>query len=175
MTQGYTKSLVFTALFAGLAYVSNLFMLIVPNVSPAFFIIFLAGYILGSRWGFISGGLGFFLISYFSPYGMAMLPLLAVQIICGGLVGIIGALARIIFPVKASDLRTYVFYGFWGFAATSIYMGAVSLADALLFGPFKERFLISLGFSMLTIVSNIIIFAFLTPLNKTLREFVKRV
>ena len=175
MTQGYTKSLVFTALFAGLAYVSNLFMLIVPNVSPAFFIIFLAGYILGPRWGFLSGGLGFFLISYFSPFGMAMLPLLAVQIMGGGVTGSIGALARNIFPVRLNDWRTYMLYGFWGFAVTSIYMGAVSLADALLFGPFRERFLIGLGFSILTIGSNIIIFSLLTPLNKSLREFVKRV
>jgi hypothetical protein len=175
MRQGYTKSLVFTALFAGLAYAGNLFMLILPNVSPAFFIVFMAGYVLGLQWGFIAGGLGFFLISYFSPYGMAMPPLLAVQIIFGGFVGICGALAMSIFPAKLRDWKSYIIYAFWGFATTSIYMGAISLADAALFGPFRERFLLSIGFSMLTIISNIIIFILLAPLNETVREMFKRV
>ena len=44
MTSGYTKALVLTALFAGQAFIANFFMLFLPNVSPAFLVIFIAGY-----------------------------------------------------------------------------------------------------------------------------------
>jgi ECF transporter, substrate-specific component len=172
MIRGYTKSLVFTALFAGLAYISNFFVLIIPNVSPAFFVIFMAGYFLGFRWGAVTGSLSFFFISYFNPYGMAMLPLLAAQILGGTIVGLCGALAFYIFPIKLKDWRTYPLYALWGIISSSIYMGLVSLADAVLFGPFQERLLISLGFSMLTIVSNLIIFPVLAPLINSVREIV---
>jgi len=172
MIKGYTKSLVFTALFAGLAYVSNFLMLIIPNVSLAFFVVFMAGYFLGFRWGAVSGGLTFFLISYFNPYGMAMLPLIIVQILGGAIVGLCGAAAYRIFQIRIKDWRTYPLYSLWGIIASSIYMGLISLADAVLFGPFKERILISLGFSILTIVSNLIIFPVLAPLINSVREIV---
>jgi uncharacterized membrane protein len=174
MTSGYTKALVLTALFAGQAFIANFFMLFLPNVSPAFLVIFIAGYSLGISRGMLSGGLGFFLISYFNPYGMPLLPLLAGQIIFGASVGLCGAVAARITPIKLHSWPTYPLYALWGVLASATYMGGISLIDALLLGPFKQRFLISLGFSMLTIVSNLIIFPLLAPLIKSVREMAGR-
>ncbi len=60
MTSGYTKALVLTALFAGQAFIANFFMLFLPNVSPAFLVLFTAAFSLGSGGGMLAGGLGFF-------------------------------------------------------------------------------------------------------------------
>ena len=174
MTSGYTRSLVLTALFAGLAFIANFFMLFLPNVSPAFLVVFIAGYTLGTGWGMLAGGLGFFLISYFNPYGMPLLPLMAGQILFGACVGLCGALAIRITPIKLQNWPTYALYALWGALASALYMGSVSLIDALLLGPFKQRFLISMGFSILTILSNLIIFPLLVPLMKSVREMAGR-
>lgn len=166
MTIGYHKSLVLTALFGGLAYLANFFTLVITNLTPAFFIIFLAGYLLGFRWGFISGALGFFLIAYFNPLGLTLIPILIGQIVCGGIVGAGGGLARKIFPVIVKDWRTYIIYALWGLILPGFYMVAVSLIDAFMYGPFRERFLVGLSFSILTFISNMIIFPVLTPVIK---------
>lgn len=174
MTSGYTKSLVLTALFAGQAFIANFFMLFLPNVSFAFLVIFIAGYSLGISRGMLSGGLGFFLISYFNPYGLPLLPLLAGQIALGACVGLCGALAARITPIKLHSRAIYPLYALWGVLASGVYMGGVSLIDALLLGPFKQRILVSLGFSILTILSNLIIFPLMVPLIKSVREMAGR-
>jgi len=173
MTVGYYKSLVLTALFGGLAYLANFFMLIIPNLTLAFFIVFLSGYLLGYRWGFVSGALGFFLISYFNPMGMAMIPILLGQIVFGGITGAGGGLARNIFPVKTKDWRTYLLYALWGLLLSGIYMSVVSFIDAVMYGPFRERFLVGLSFSILTIISNMIIFPIMTPVIKFTSELIE--
>ncbi|MBD3380656.1 MAG: ECF transporter S component [candidate division Zixibacteria bacterium] len=170
MNSTAVRALVISALLAGLAYVSNFMMLVIPNVSLAFFVVFLAGYSLGLGWGLITGSISFFLISYFSPFGMALFPLLGVQIICGAICGAFGSIAYKAYRVRLKDPITYLIYALWGGVVTTIYMGGVSVADAYLFGPFKERLTISLGFSILTIVSNLIIFPLLVPVLMTVRE-----
>lgn len=170
MNSTAVRALVTSSLLAGLAYVSNFMMLVIPNVSLAFFIVFLAGYSLGLGWGLITGSLSFFLISYFSPFGMALFPLLAVQVICGAVVGAFGSIAYKAYQARLRDPMTYIIYALWGAVATTVYMGGISVADAFLFGPFKERLIISLGFSILTIVSNLIIFPLLVPVLRTVRE-----
>jgi len=170
MTIGYHKALVLTALFAGLAYIANNLMLILPNISLAFFIVFLAGYALGSKWGGVTGILAFFLISYFSPFGLAMPQLLAGQLICGGIIGVGGGVAYKIFPVKMKIWWLYPVYALWGLALTGLYMGVISAIDAFIFGPFTERFLLGLGFSILTIVSNLIIFPIMMPILNFVKE-----
>ena len=172
MIVNYTRALVISALLAGLAFVANFLLLLLPNVSLAFFIVFLAGYVLGYGWGMLTGGLAWFLISFYNPYGMAMLPLLIVQILCGALIGLCWAFARKLYAVKVKNWQTYIIYALWGGFVSAVFMGGVSVADAFLFGPFKERLLLGLGFSMLTVLTNIFIFPILSPLVKYVKEIV---
>ncbi len=175
MSSGYAKYLVLAALFAGLAYVANFLFLFLPNISPAFIIIFMAGYILGFAWGAASGATGFFLIAYLNPYGLSLLPLLVIQVIGGIIIALCGASAKKITPIRLNQWFGYTIYAFWGFAVSSIYMGFLSITDAFLFGPFVERFLISIGFSIVTIVSNLIIFPILMPLIKSIDDLTGRI
>jgi len=146
------------AIFSALAYVLALLSLYIPNVSLSFIAVFACGALYGPKTGLSAGALGMFLWSVFNPYGMAVFPVTLAQIIGMIIVGALGGLiASLALMKKILPLGFWIF-GLMGLVSGLVYQLLVSGVNAWLFGPFWQSLEAGLAFSLLTIVSNAIIF-----------------
>ncbi|MGH8015977.1 MAG: ECF transporter S component, partial [Candidatus Zixiibacteriota bacterium] len=148
-------------LFAALIYVISWGTLPVPNVKPAFFIIFSAGYLWGLLPGFLVGAIGMGLWTFFNPFGPAPLPIAAAQVLCAGLCGILGFNFRRLINPNSTNWQSYFFLIAAGVICTLVFFVPVSAVDAWLFQPFRERFIASMFFTIYPLVANILIFPLL--------------
>jgi hypothetical protein len=148
------------ALFSALIYVLSYATAYLPNVSFVFFIVFAGGYLWGAGPGVMIGLLGMWLSSSFNPFGPAALPLLAAQMIGAGFGGLVGAFLHRQSSHGAEPPGT-VRLVLAAIVCTVAYYLPVNGVDAWLFQPFWPRFIGSLGFSAISIVSNAIIFPLL--------------
>jgi len=149
------------ALFAALIYVLSWLTAWLPNVNLIFFVVFSAGFLWGALPGALTGAVGMGLWTSFNPYGPAMFPIAAAQVIGAGLGGLVGAgfraagthrlrpIARSAALIAAAVISTLVFYL------------PVSAADAWMFGPFWPRFAGGMVWSGWSLVSNAVIFPLL--------------
>jgi uncharacterized membrane protein len=152
------------ALFSALAYVLALASIYIPNVSLSFIVVFTAGALFGAGGGLAVGGIGMFLWTILNPYGMATLPITIAQITGMMLVGLLGASVN-----RSATLESVRARGFWmmallGLIAGLIFQIIVSGVSAWVFRPFWESLYAGLTFSLLTIISNAIIFPACYPL-----------
>ena len=88
---GRLRILTRVAVFAALVFVFSYFSVSLYNFNPAFFIVFLAGYLWGIQPGIAVGAVGFFLYSNFNPYGPAPFPILISQLIGISFTAVIGS------------------------------------------------------------------------------------
>lgn len=158
MTSRSTKLIPRIALFSAMIYVLSYGISFIPNVNPIFFIVFSAGYMWGSFPGLVTGMVGMGLWTFFNPFGPAQLPVMVAQIVGTALSGPIGALCynliekgnnkffKIIYLIVASIICTLLFYV------------PVNFIDAWLIQPFMMRFITGMGWSVISFVSNILIF-----------------
>jgi len=158
------------AVFAALVFVFSYFSVTLYNFNPAFFIVFMAGYVWGVWPGIGVGVIGFFLYSNFNPYGPAPLPVLAAQLVGVSFTPILGSAVSRMIHSPVWDGRTIFILALAGFISGLSYHIVVDIVDALIFQPFVPRLIGGLFFSLITIVSNSIIFPLLFPILVYMRN-----
>lgn len=150
-------------LFASLIYVLSWATSPLLNVNLVFFIVFSAGYMWGRTAGMLVGAIGMGITTFFNPFGPAMLPVMIAQVIGASLSGLIGAS---MYSLHLFDKSTFSLYGFLTLSAlvcTICYFIPVNLIDSWIMQPFWERLYISSLWSLISVGSNILIFALLFP------------
>lgn len=161
----------FTALTVVLGYM----LVFLPNIELVFTMIFLAGFIMGTRDGGIIGLFSSFIFCFFNPLGASPLPLLALQMIYYTSIGLIsGALGRFmetrLFFNPYEDLYVFpvmIIFALIGGSVTFIYdiLSTVVLALSV-FGTmdaFWPNYLIGLPFTVTHLVFNILASIFILP------------
>jgi hypothetical protein len=93
----------------------------VPNVELMTITIFLSGYLLGIRFGFIIGAASSLVHALFNPLGASLPPLLFAQCIGFSLIGISGALFGPVIHGVNSRWTAILFAGLIGLLLTLIY------------------------------------------------------
>ena len=162
------------AVFAALVFVFSYFSTWLYNVNPAFFVVFSAGFLWGVWPGIGAGVVGFFLWSNFNPFGPAPFPLLISQLIGISITAVIGTSVAGTINRDSTGAHRILILSLSGLASGLGYHVIVDAVDALLYQPFWPRLLGGLVFSLITIVSNSIIFPLFYPALDFLREREKR-
>jgi len=163
MTPKHVRLIPRIGLFAALIYILSWATSLLPNVSLVFFIVFSAGFMWGVLPGVLTGMVGMGLTTLFNPYGPAALPIMIAQIGGAAISGLFGAVYFNLPHLRQSKLLLYVSLGAASLACTISFFLPVNIVDAWLFQPFWERFVISSGWSLISVVSNVIIFTILFP------------
>jgi uncharacterized membrane protein len=162
-----------SAIFAALCYVTMLPLVGFYNVFLTLFICFTAGVLLGAGWGFLTGVIGMFLCSYFNPLGAALPPIMLAQMIGAGVSGLLGGVVGKRIPTGDYSFAHFALMGAMGFVTALMYHLIVDVVDAWLWRPFWVRLQLGLISSLVTIVSNVVIFIVLLPILKVLRGVVQ--
>lgn len=162
-----------SSILAALCYVLMLPLVGVYNVFLTLFICFTAGVLLGKGWGFLTGVVGMFLCSYFNPYGAALPPIMFAQMIGAGLSGILGGMSSGFIAQGRGKMLPAIIMGCLGFLTALLYHLPVDIVDAWLWGPFWPRLKLGLASSIVTLISNIIIFVVLYPALRMLRRSIR--
>ncbi|MFX1316759.1 MAG: ECF transporter S component [Promethearchaeota archaeon] len=166
--------IVLVSTFSALAIVLGYMLANLPNIELFTLTIFLSGFILGKRDGFIVGIFSSFIFCFFNPWGSSPLPLLAFQMFHYSLTGFIGALTRDYLKKKIyfkpdEDLYLLpimVILGFLGALITISYQIFASLVNVLFFytiDEFLAYFLMGILFTITHIVGNTLGFTFILP------------
>ncbi len=160
---GQSRWLAVTAMFVALAYVSALASYFIPNVSLIFIAVFSAGALFGLKSGLIVGLLGEFLWTFLNPVGPAPPPTMLGQIV--GMTAV-GALGATVFNRKL--MRQPSPFGYWSLFHLGLTCGLafqiiLTSFEMAAYGLTWEYLTLGLTFSILTIVSNGIIFPFCYP------------
>jgi hypothetical protein len=151
------------AVFAALVFIFSYASVFLYNVNPAFFIVFTSGFLWGIWPGVGVGVIGFFLWSNFNPLGPVPPPLLISQLAGISFSALIGAFARLTFTPEKFNFRIAFSMVMAGFLAGLFYHVFVDIVDAWLYQPFWPRLIGGIAFSLITIVSNCIIFPLFYP------------
>ena len=157
------KTIARVAIFAALVFVFSYFSVMFPNVNPSFFIVFAAGFIWGLWTGLGAGVIGFFLWSNFNPLGPAPFPIMLSQLVGISFTAVVGALAAKMISWSTGGIKMTIILGLSGFLSGLLYCAVVGVVDAYVFQPFWPRLIGGMLFSLITIVSNIIIFPIFGP------------
>lgn len=142
----------------------------IPNVELISLIVFLAGISLGTRWGILVGCMSEFIFSALNPLGSGLVfpPLLLSQVLAFGLIGAAGGLFRKSFLYRSLTARYWITAGLAGLILSFIYDTLTSLSYPVAAGfGFRETlgiYLTGLGFTVMHLVSNTLVFAFGVPL-----------
>ncbi|UCD63758.1 MAG: hypothetical protein JSW34_13630 [Candidatus Zixiibacteriota bacterium] len=149
------------ALFSALIYVFSWGTAYLPNVSLIFFIVFTAGVMWGLIPGLLVGALGMGLWTGLNPYGPAAFPIMLAQIGGSSLSGAVGAaFRRAQWHMKTGRALTFALV-LSALICTLLFYLPVNFVDAWLFQPFWPRFAAGLLWALISVVSNIVIFAVL--------------
>ena len=151
------------AVFAALVFILSYFSVFLYNINLGFFIIFSAGFLWGIWPGVAVGAIGFFLWSNFNPYGPVPIPLLLSQLIGVSITAAVGFIASQYIAPDSGKKRTILLLVFSGFMCGLLYHLIVDIVDAWLYQPFWPRLIGGLIFSLITIISNSIIFPLFYP------------
>ena len=156
-------------LYSAVAYVGSFIMMAIPNATLGILLVFFGGYSTGIAAGCIIGVISAALISLFNPYGLALLPILAAHIGGYAAIGLLGGMLAQ--RLEKFESVYYIFIlAVLGIVTALLYQIPVSLVDAWLFGPFRERLLMSASFALITVGSNILFFAVLFPILAKLQK-----
>ncbi len=165
------KKLALMGILIALAIALKLPILSVPNVEFFTFIVFSSGCLLGMLGGVIVGIISMSIYtSMITPYGLPPLPIAFAQILSMGLIGFAGGLAfksNVIARNRNSCFRsfsTFLIMGISGLALTLIYDLLTNLATAFVIGQFLPVMVAAIPFSVVHILSNVVIFVVLAPL-----------
>jgi len=147
------------AVFAALSFGINAPFLAIPNIELFSLGLFLSGVFLGVIDGLAAGALAGIIFVFFNPNGPQTVFLVGLAQLVGfilfGLTG--GIIRRLV--LKSANMRMLTFIlALTGILLTFWYDLTTNFAFAVLFGPFWPTLLGGLGFSVLHIVSNGMIF-----------------
>ena len=141
----------------------------VPNVELVTLIIFLAGFLMGTKYGLITGIIGEFLFSALNPFGSGLLfpPMLIAQVLSMAFVGFAGGIAGKWLPFRKFSKKYILIFGIIGFLITLVYDIFVSAAYPISagFGLNETVGIILSGiiFSVMHIAMNVMVFSILFP------------
>ena len=153
------------ALFSALIYVLSWGTSFLPNVSLAFFVAFAAGYLMGVIPGVLTGAIGMWLFTSMNPFGPAVPPVAAAQVI--GLAGS-GLIGGLVGRGRASQSDTppgSIPLVLCSLACTVVYYLPVTVIDAWFAQPFWPRLIGGLPYVAVSIAANAIIFPLLFPVT----------
>jgi uncharacterized membrane protein len=167
MTLG-TKLVARIALFSALVYVLSWATIYLLNVNLIFFIVFSAGFLWGLFPGVIVGLVGMGLWSAFNPYGPAHPYVMIAQMIGAALSGLVGAAFQRINWEHTGSGRLYTYLVTSAVLCTVLFYIPVNLVDAWLIQPFWPRFVSSAVWSLISLVSNMVIFPLLFGVTRHL-------
>ncbi len=158
-TKRLTRIAVFAALVVAFCFLSSF----IPSINPGFFVVFAAGFLWGWWPGITVGAVGYFIWIIANPYGPSPLPLLVSQIVGISFSGMLGALAKGLFKEIHWSRHTAAVMVLCGLLSGLGYHIVVDVVDAWLYQPFWPRLMAGLVFSLITIISNAIIFPLFFP------------
>jgi len=148
------------ALFSALVYVLSLGTSYLPNINPAFFVAFSAGFLWGTFPGALAGGVGMWLWTSFNPHGPATLPIMIAQVMgmaaCGMMGGLFGPALR-----SSTQWRRTLLILLAAIACTTVFYLPVTLADAWVYQPFWVRVVQGIAWTAVSLAANLIIFPLL--------------
>ncbi len=172
------RKLSLMGVLVALAIVLKLPILSVPNVEFLTFVIFSSGYLLGALEGLLVGVISMSLYtSVITPYGLPPLPIAFAQVLSMALIGLAGGIASRLHLIPFRREPSYSTYfrflsmGLFGLGLTLIYDLFTNLATAYLMGQFWPVMIAAIPFALLHILSNVFIFAILTPVLLKLCTF----
>jgi len=142
----------------------------IPNIELVTATVFISGFLLGIRAGFLVGLLTESIYSLFNPYGAAAPPLFIAQVVSMSITGMMGGIiGKGNMGFKKRDL---IIFGLAGLVSTLIFASLTTLSFLIFTGLSLKKLLgIGLGFYITHIVSNTIIFILIVPLIlKVLRK-----
>ncbi len=149
------------ALFAALIYVLSWGTSYLPNINFMFIIVFAAGFLWGMIPGILVGMIGMGLWTIFNPFGPAPVPIMLAQVLGAGGGGIVGAVFSRMNWQQWKTWRVTVYLLGAAFLCTTFFYLPVNLVDAWVFGPFRERFIGGMVWSVISLGFNFIIFPLL--------------
>jgi len=156
------------AVFVALAIALGWAFLYIPNIELITATFFIAGYFLGPTRGIGVAIVGEFLYSLLNPLGAAPPPLMAAQIFSMGLVAFWGGFSRSWIRHLPAFLKM-AFFGFSGLILTFLFDLLTTLSFLAFAGLNKNTFLASviygLGFYLLHMIGNFIIFLIVVPFS----------
>lgn len=159
------KKITLMGAFVALAVTLGYALITVPNVELVTATIFIAGYILGIREGFLVGLVAEALYSGLNPYGMAAPPIFIAQVVSMALIGMAGGfIGRHRPKMRLPFLATLALTGFLG---TLLFDAMTTISYALFIELSKETligsFIYGLGFYAAHLISNTLIFLTIVP------------
>lgn len=174
MISDKTRKLVTGGLFVALAVGMGYALAQFPNVELVTAIVFLSGYFGGWKMGGSVGAIAMFIYSTFNPYGMAIPPVLAMQICGMAISGIAGGVFGSVSHPTAGWRLIATLAGF-GFFLTTLYDFLTTLGGIIIIQlssqslvetahAFAAAVVFGIGFYIMHIVSNTIIFGAFVPI-----------
>jgi len=149
------------ALFSALVYVLSWTTSAFPNVNLLFFVLFSAGFLWGALPGILVGLIGVGLWTAFNPYGPATWPAAC---------GVVGSFFIRTGWAWQGRVRRSAGLVIAATVCTCVYYLPVSAVDAWLFQPFWPRFITGMMWSLISLVSNVVIFPLLFGVVRHLYE-----
>ncbi len=150
------------ALFSALIYVLSLGTSYLPNVNLIFFVVFFAGAAWGTLPGVLVGMIGMAIWTIFNPYGPATIPVTLAQVVGTSISGLVGAQVRAQgWLDHGRGVATPVILASSALLCTVGFYIPVNFVDAWVFQPFWPRFIAGSLWSLISLVSNMLIFPLL--------------
>ena len=179
------QSTTLAAVFAAAAVAAGLALSLVPNVELVTLVVFCAGCVLGWSGGLWVGGVGMVLYVFANSalrgFSVSPLPLLAAQAAGMGLAGMGGAWWRRLWLSRGKPNRVVMWWlPVFGALLTLVYQILLNGVSTWLFsggdGAGWAFFLSGMGFGMVQVVSNAVVFAVVGPsavlmLRKLARQY----
>jgi hypothetical protein len=145
--------------FSALAFGVNAPFLAIPNIELFSLALFLSGVFLGLKEGLAVGLVAGTIFVFFNPNGPQTILLVGLAQITGfALFGLSGGLLRRLIIGKTPGRRLAALMIFVGATLTLWYDLTTNLSFAVLFGPFWPTLIGGLGFALIHIISNAVIF-----------------
>jgi len=165
------RSIALPAVFAALAIAMGFALYLVPNVELVSLTVFASGVVMGRVRGAAVGAIAMAVYSALSPNGsgLAVPPLYAGQVLGMALIGLVGGLtARFWRDTRGRpSWLTALVGGVAGLVLTLVYQSLVVVGLAAAMPQFNQGFLAAVAanafFSTIHVVSNVVIFAVLSP------------
>lgn len=164
--------IVLISMFTALSVVIGYMLAFIPNIELFTLMIFLSGFILGSKYGFLVGLFSSLIFTFLNPIGPSPVPLLVVQLVYYSIVGISGGLSKK-FLLKKDYFKphedVYVFkvlliFALLGALLTFSYDFCSTFVDSIFYGiPFIPYYLSGIVFTTLHLVGNTLGFIFILP------------
>lgn len=147
------------AVFAALAFGVNAPFLAIPNVETFSLALFLSGLFLGKANGTATAAIAGIIFIFFNPNGPQPVLLVGIAQLVGFLLfGFAGGVLRPLILHRENSGRSTLLLILAGALLTLWYDLSTNLAFAALLGPFWPTLIGGLGFSLMHLVSNTVIF-----------------